>query len=80
MHTKDPVRNQRAAFALATVLTAEERAAKLRAAVERLDAGSDAEFADALRNLASLAEDTEGAYRLAREAFADAAEAYSDRA
>lgn len=72
----DPIRYRRFQFAVAAVLAAEGTAPKLRAAIESLDVSDDREFAAALRRLERLAEDTESAYRLAREALADAAEAY----
>ena len=76
---KDPIRAQRFAFAMAAVLAARSKDENLRAAVEALDAGSDREMAEALLGLERLAEEIEDAYRLAREALAEAAEAYGGR-
>lgn len=68
---------KRAMFAMACILTAEKSGRKLADAAENIDASTDAEMRTALRNLESLAEDVEGAFRLAREALADAAESYT---
>lgn len=62
---------------MACILTAEKSGRKLADAAENIDASTDAEMRTALRNLESLAEDVEGAFRLAREALADAAESYT---